>query len=426
MRHLVPTLMVLLVLGGCAGYPLAPAPNLYVSGDAAYAGLPKALRSSEVDLLYFTDRRPEGTTADDPRYGYRRSESAAWGLATVRFGDDTDWPALVAASTGAGTADRDGPRPQLSLTSVTELGRFPPTPWAYTVVDDRVIEDAQVQADRDQQIRRLRARLHPLLRQSPRKEVLVFIHGVNNQFSDAALTLAQLWHSLGRVNVPILYSWPAGRGGIGGYAYDRESGQFTAFHLKNFLEDLIADPEIERLHLVAHSRGSDVLMTALKDLTIEARAAGVDPRLTHRIANVVLAAPDLDMEVVAQRLATERIERMVGRLTMYTSRNDKALGLSNWLFSSLTRMGSLRRDDVRDHAWRVMEGYDNIDFIEYRGSSGFFSHAYFRTSPGVSSDLIKLIRDGAPPGAEHGRPLQHADGRFWSLDDSYLLEGVHR
>jgi esterase/lipase superfamily enzyme len=413
------TLPLLVLLSACVGNPLAPTPNLYIGGDPAYSELPEALQSSEVELLYVTDRVPEGTTVDDPQYGFRRSESAAWGLATVRFGKDTDWPTLVAASTGAG--GRGGQRPQLSLTQVTELGRFPPTPWPYTVVDDQVVEDEQIQADHDRQVRQIRARLHPLLRESPRKDVLVFVHGFNNDFTDSALTLAQLWHMLGRQDVPILYSWPAGHGGLGGYGYDRESGQFTAFHLKNFLRFLAADPEIEHLQLVAHSRGSDVLMTAIKDLTIEARAAGLDPRTTNRIANVVLAAPDLDIEVVSQRLAAERIGRGVGRLTVYTSANDKALGLSHWLFGGLTRAGLLRRDDVRDHAWRVLQGYDNFEIIDYRGQTRGYGHGYFRDSPGVSSDLIKLIRDGAPPGTEHGRPLNHIDGHFWSLDDDYLL-----
>ncbi len=408
-----------LLLVGCAGHPLAPTPNLYSSGQQQpYGELPAALRTTAVDLLYVTDRRPEQPGNDKPQYGFHRSESTAYGLATVSFGRQIDWGQLVAASTSANREQRF----EMSLEKVTELGRFPPTPWPYSIVDGRVVEDPTIMREREQAARDVHALLDQKLRHSPRKDVLVFVHGVGNSFTDSALTLAQMWHFLGRVDVPILYTWPAGRGGLGGYAYDRESGQFTAFHLKSFIKSLASNPRVERLHLVAHSRGTDVLMTAIKDLTIESLAAGKDPRRQYRIANVVLAAPDLDMEVVTQRLAAERLERSVGRITVYTSRNDKALGLSGWLFSSIVRSGKLRRSDLDENNFRVLAGYDNFDFIDYRGSSGGLTHGYFRDSPAVTSDLIKVITDGAPPGAEHGRPLEHVEGRFWTLGDNYLRD----
>jgi len=45
---------------------------------------------------------------------------------------------------------------------------------------------------------------------TPRKEVFIFVHGFYNDFNDAAFTLAELWHFVGRVGIPILYTWPAG------------------------------------------------------------------------------------------------------------------------------------------------------------------------------------------------------------------------
>ena len=414
-----------LLVVGCTGYPLGPTPNLYLKHrQQPFEGLPAALRSTSADILYVTDRRPDNPEyprGDDPQYGFHRSKSAAWGLARVSFGQDIDWQGLTAASTSNVTPAEGGQRPELSLERVTELGRFPPTPWPYTVVDGRVVDVPEVIAARDAEVSRVHKQLQDMLRESPRKDVLVFVHGFNNSFTDAALTLAQLWHFQGRVDVPVLYSWPAGRGGLGGYAYDRESGEFTAFHLKNFIKLLAADPQVERLHLVAHSRGTDVLTTALKDLTIEARAAGNDPRRQYRIANVVLAAPDLDVEVVSQRLASERVEQSVGRVTIYTSSNDKALGLTRWIFGSVARAGILRHDQHGENERRASQVYDNVDFVDYRGSSGGIDHGYFRDSPGVTSDMIKLLRDDVPPGAQYGRPLQDHGNHSWSLDDGYLL-----
>ena len=63
-----------------------------------------------------------------------------------------------------------------------------------------------------------------------------------------------------------------------------------------------------------------------------------------------------------------------------------------------------------------------MDFIDARvtqlGASG---HSYFIDNPAVLSDLILLLRDDRPPGAEHGRPLLHRDDGFWEIRDDYLL-----
>jgi esterase/lipase superfamily enzyme len=44
----------------------------------------------------------------------------------------------------------------------------------------------------------------------PRKEVFIFVHGFHNDFNDAAFVMAELWHFLGRIGVPIVYTWPSG------------------------------------------------------------------------------------------------------------------------------------------------------------------------------------------------------------------------
>ena len=72
------------------------------------------------------------------------------------------------------------------------------------------------------------------------------------------------------------------------YSYDRESGEFTLFHFKQLVRFVSAIPEVEKVHLIAHSRGTDVVSTAMRELVIETRAAGSDPRERYRIDNIVL------------------------------------------------------------------------------------------------------------------------------------------
>ena len=73
------------------------------------------------------------------------------------------------------------------------------------------------------------------LAQTPHKDVYVYIHGFANTFDDAVFRAAELWHFMGRQGVCIAYTWPSGYGGPFGYFHDRESGEYTVLHLKQFL-----------------------------------------------------------------------------------------------------------------------------------------------------------------------------------------------
>src|SRR5205814_729751 len=93
--------------------------------------------------------------------------------------------------------------------------------------------------------------LRKRLAQTDHKDVYIFVHGYNNTFQDGIFRAGEVWHFMGRVGVPISYSWPAGLGGIRGYAYDRESGEFTVSHLRHFLKAVADCPDVERVHVVA-------------------------------------------------------------------------------------------------------------------------------------------------------------------------------
>ena len=65
------------------------------------------------------------------------------------------------------------------------------------------------------------------------------------------------------------------------------------------LRGLAAIPEVERVEVFAHSRGTDIVTSAIRELLIESRAAGMDVREELKIEHLVLLAPDLDLEVAA-------------------------------------------------------------------------------------------------------------------------------
>jgi len=412
---------------------LMPTPDIYDGNNSTgLETLNQPLRTNSIDLLYVTDRKPEINEANDFGYGHLRSLSMAFGSVTVIPGPAMNWNQLVAASE---TANRSR-EVELHIGDIAEQGRYPETPFPLVEGEEGMIkEDPASHILFDVANNNFQEELNRRLAIAPKKEVFIYIHGYNNSFAVAAYTLAELWHFSGRESVPILYSWPAGRGGASGYGYDRESGEFTIFHLKQLLRTLASKPEIEKIHILAHSRGTDVISTALRELFIEARASGKDPRSLYRIVNLILAAPDIDVEVMSQRMIAERLGFSVGRTTIYTSSQDKAIRLSELLFGSISRVGrlvSINQDQelvpdqdqikIQDIS-RVIEQQmikNNLSFIEVQGESNFFGHNYFHSNPAVSSDLIMLLRYEAPPGKEHGRPIKPIGPNIWVIsDDTY-------
>ena len=417
MRTMPCLLLSMAFLAGCSSsHKLMPTPNIYLQENEYPADrVPPHLQANKVDLLYFTDRAPERNDLNELSYGVNRSASMAFGSAVVEIGNDLSWADLVKMSE---SEQRDSSS-QLSVISRTEQGRFPETPYPFSIVDGMWINDAKVEAEHDRISAEFKKELNRRLMMSDDKTVLVFVHGFNNTFDFAASSLAEVWHFLGRQGVPILYTWPAGSGGLFGYFTDRESGEFTIYHLKQFLTLLASCHELKGINIIAHSRGTDVTTTALRELVIEAWASGNNPLQTLRINNLVLAAPDLDLGVVRQRLMAEKIGPAIGQITIYTTQADQALGVSETLMSGV-RFGRMKPADLGPRAENIFKEVTNVSFVDVGEVKGV-GHAYFRSSPATSSDLIRTLLTDDRPG-ELGRPLQHQQGNFWKIPKDYLLQ----
>ena len=411
--------LVALLLAGCAGRPLMPTPNLYLDGEVnPFADVPVELQSNRVELLYLTDRLPVLDEKGKWNYGYGRSNSLAWGVATVSLGRDVTWSELVEASR---TSERARPL-RVELLSVEELGRGPGTPAPFRIENGFPRSDTKVLA----QVRKVADKFHGELSRrlslTDRKVVYIYVHGYRNSFEDVALGAAELYHFAGREGVPLMYTWPAGHPGLlKGYNYDRESSEFTVHHLKEVIRYVASLPEVEKIQLIGHSRGTDVVLAAVRELFIEAWARGISPRELYRIENLVLLAADLDLQVVEQRLVGERINAGVSQLLIYTSPGDQAIGFAESLFSSPRgRLGTLQISELSEQERQDLEGYewtDTVTFVNFSGTSDPYGHSYFRTNPRVSSDLI-LHMNGFLPGSPE-RPLESKGFGFWEIPPGY-------
>ena len=420
----------LLSVAGCATtHPMMPTPALYTGAQAKplFTQAPAAARTPPLDLLYFTDRAPAQSPDDAEPYTSERSRSEAFGSTTILFGDGMTWDTLVKQSL---QLERT-PSVDLTLGPTREIGRFPTIPYQYAVTPTGLTRaPAVVDAD-EAATRTLQTEVARRLALSPRKEVVLYVHGVDNTFQDAALTMGELCHFLGREFVCAIFTWPAAgnRGVLFGYEVDYESSLFATEHLRKTIRAIAGTPGLQKIHLLAHSRGTDVLLTAVSDLTVEAYMQQTNIEQRYKIGNLVLMAPDLDPDVAVAKLfkvasdpevpygAAPKpnvvFEPMPGfHITGYVSSGDKALATSGWLFGSIFRLGRLDEAMLTSDQLQHLRTLGFIDVIQVQGTADFIGHSYFRSNPEASSDLIALLRYGLRPN-DPGRPLEEIQKPFW-------------
>jgi esterase/lipase superfamily enzyme len=428
----VATLAACVLVGGCATVEqLMPTPTVYVGEGAkkVFLDIPADSRKPSIDLLYITDRAPGSEAAKTLPYSADRSRSMAFGSVTVEIGQGIDWGTLAAQST---VSKRSVPL-DLKLGPTTELGRFPPIPYSVVVTPAGLTRNPAVVEAHEKATATLQAEVARRLAAAPRKEVVLYVHGYHNTFQDASFTMGDLCHFLGREFVCSIFTWPAGgsRGLFFGYNVDRESGEYAVHHLKQAIRIVADTPGVERVHLLAHSRGTDVLATALRELSIEAHTSGEMLEDRFKIANITLMSPDIDFDVAIAKIfglfsdpdlpdGKAPNPRAVFppfklRLTVYTSDGDKALTVAEYLMGSMRRLGRFDEALASKDQMAISRGFaDFLTVVQVTHTSGFIGHAYFVSDPATSSDLVAVIRYGLAPG-DPGRALEEISRPFWKI-----------
>ena len=396
---------------------LAPAPNLYgtITGDQyPEDAVPDGLRRITSEILYVTDRNPlHGEGGILTGYGNQRSDSMAFGVSLVEYGELESWRELVQR-----THEQDAKAlTRLDPVYLQELARFPATPLPFERRAGTLVTLPEAAQAYQNRVDVMRSEIAKRLQEHRLDRVQVYIHGFNNAFEDGIGTLANIWHYSGRQSLPIAYSWPAGNEGLFRYFQDVESGEFSVFHVKEFLRVLASIPEVKQIDIVAHSRGNAVVTNALRELLIEARGQGRDPRQVMKTGTLLMAAPDLDVGVVRQRLIAERFLQAFDQINIYVNPNDRALRLSQ-IVGAVTRLGNVTGDEFSMAEIESLTRAGNVGFIFIKDSRNRLGHSYFRRNPAVLSDIILTLRTGEAPGSVF-RPLQPTGGSTWVLHPNY-------
>ena len=135
---------------------------------------------------------------------------------------------------------------------------------------------------------------------------------------------------------------------------------------------------------------------------------------------VILAAPDLNVGVVRQRLLSERFSEAFEQVNIYVNPDDIALRLSSYL-TKYPRIGAAEDEDFKPGEVQSLRKQGLIHIIRVEETASGDSHSYFRGNPAVLSDVVLALRTRAFPGGTL-RPLEEDPDFIWRLHSNYPLE----
>lgn len=212
---------------------------------------------------------------------------------------------------------------------------------------------------------------------------LVFIHGYRTPFDGSAYRAAQIIHDSGYKGTPILFSW-ASTGRTVDYIYDNNSATVARDGLEQTLR-LLREAGAKRIDIVAHSMGNWLTMEALRQIVI-----ANDRMITDTLGDVVLASPDIDVDVFKSQL--KRIGQRERPFFVLVSRDDRALLLSSIIAGNRPRVGDYDKDEDIAALGVVV-----ID-VSSLSSGDRLNHARFADNP----VLVQLLGDRLNQGDDFG------------------------
>ncbi|MBB3454882.1 esterase/lipase superfamily enzyme [Rhizobium sp. BK313] len=324
-----PVLAILLTLSGC-GHPSGVMTPVTLT-----AATPK---TAQVDILVATTRQPSGNPAT--LFNGERSPKPfltdiAVSIPPKRQPGTVQWPKRLPPN----------PATDFAVTRVKQL---------YTVPEGRAWFHQHIEGG----------------------HALVFIHGFNNTYEDSVFRFAQIVHDSGMQATPILFTWPS-RARLAAYAYDRESTNYSRTALEQTLRVLAQDPDVKDITILAHSMGTWLAMESLRQMGIR------DGHVNPKIHNVILASPDIDIEVFAKQFVEMGTPRP--KFTIFVSQDDRALAASSFITGG-GRLGGINPAEEPYRSRLERAGITAIDLTKVK-SGDSMNHGKFAESP----QIVQLI-----------------------------------
>jgi esterase/lipase superfamily enzyme len=207
------------------------------------------------------------------------------------------------------------------------------------------------------------------------KRALVYLHGYNTSFNEAAIRAGQIAADLKLPGLTAFFTWPS-HGSLRHYAGDRERAAASEKFFIEYLQVLIDRAGVERIDLLVHSMGNLVFARSVQQMLTSAATKHI------RFGVILLAAPDID-SVLFKQIAPIYCTA-AQKTTMYVSMTDVALKASKHIHHG-PRAGYCP-------PVTVVSGIDTIEVSDIDFSS--FGHGYYAEAEAVIYDM-RFVIDGA-------------------------------
>lgn len=388
------------VVAGCASTPvdqveLMPAPDVY--GDGLLNPLPETTPFERIPydgILYATDRAPASAGDREKYYANERGQILRVGVAQVQLGEEKfAWDKAREVSMLKARTENYPVR----IASVDEWGMLGSSVPYWADVD--LMTEGPPPPDATG---RFTQAISAQMAQSGKKDVYIYVHGYKTVYENPVLVSAELWHFLGYQGAFIAYAWPSTPSSFA-YIKDSDTSAGYSRNLRLLLESIAENTDVENIHVIGYSNGTRLVTRAMEQLALihqDEAASEIHRKL--RIGNVFLVGSDLDRGVFTSYLA-DGLLNVSKHLTIYLSRYDKALGVSQVL-TRRQRVGQMFGDSGGEMSpngrQALVDFADQISLInvsDAEGASSGNGHGYFRSSPWASSDILMTLSYGLTP-----------------------------
>ena len=266
-------------------------------------------------------------------------------------------------------------------------------------------KDITLQETKELSLEALRTEVDRNVGSTLERRMLVFVHGYNVTFAEAAKRTGQLAWDLdlrgpNSRGLGLFYSWPS-RGEAAPYLADETNAEWAKSDLEAFLIDLLSTTTAKDIYIIAHSMGSRPTLRAIAEIARSSRS-----KLLRKVHGLILAAPDIDASTFRKDIAPN-LASMTG--TLYVSSKDRPLYFSMRAHGGYPRLGDPAAGPI------VVKGFDTLDASAV-DDGDFLGHSYFAGRPALLEDIFNLM-NGIVIDERFGlSPVATKGGRYWKFD----------
>jgi esterase/lipase superfamily enzyme len=210
--------------------------------------------------------------------------------------------------------------------------------------------------------------------------ILLFVHGYNVSFADAAMRTAQMAYDLAFPGPAVFFSWPS-KGSLVKYFDDEKAAANSAGDLTTVLSTLSDMESGVPVYVIAHSMGNRILSQGLAVLLEQ------DSTRRHAFQEIIMTAPDISAKTFSKEIAPKLLGA-VKRVTLYASSNDVALAASR-------KAHKERRLGESGDGLTVLKDMHTVDASNVK--TDFLGHSYYADTCTLLGDLFSLIHNRKGP-----------------------------